>query len=112
MSQTQLPPYDIVRLTSYQNELATIIDYLAENASYKVALQLVEDIQLQLDLVTTLPQIYPAYAPAPRFRKMPIHNWQYVAFYTINKQKRQIILTHIYHTSRDIHSIMQGKKYF
>ena len=105
MNKTALP-YEIVRLRSFQNELTEIIDYLIENASYKTALQLEEDIQSQLDLVSTLPLIYPVYGPMPRFRKMPVHNWQYVVFYTINKQKHQIVLTHIYHTSRDIHAMM------
>jgi len=105
MNKTALP-YEIAPLNSYENELAEIIDYLSEQASYKVALQLIEDIDSQLDLVSTLPLIYPAYAPIPRFRKMPIHSWQYVVFYTINKRKHQIELAHIIHTSRDIHSLM------
>ena len=79
MNTTALP-YEIVRLRSFQNELAEIIDYLIENASYKVAQQLAEDIQSQVALVTTLPFIYPVYGPVPRFRKMPVHNWQYVIF--------------------------------
>jgi plasmid stabilization system protein ParE len=71
-----------------------------------VARQLAEDIQSQLDPVSKHPFIYPAYEPVPRFRKMPVNSWQYVVFYTVNKQKRQITLAHIYHTSRDIHSMM------
>ena len=106
MNLTALP-YEIIRLRSFQDELIVIIDYLVENASYKVAMQLEEDIQSQLSLITTLPYIYPVYVPVPRFRKMPIQNWQYVTFYTIDKQKHQIALTHVYHTSRDIHSIMR-----
>jgi len=104
-------PYEIVRLRSFQDELIVVIDYLIENASYKVAMQLAEDIQSQLSLIATLPYIYPIYSLAPRFRKMPIHNWQYVTFYTINKQKRWVVLAHIFHTSRDIYSIMHEKKY-
>ena len=100
-------PYEITTRDTYENELISIVDYLTENVSYKVAFQLAEDIRSQLATITTHPQIYPVYPHAPRFRKMPIHNWQYVAFYSINKQKRQIILTHIFHTSRDIHSLMQ-----
>ena len=109
MNKTALP-YEITLRDSFEGELAEIIDYLTENASYKVALQLIEDIESQLDLITTLPQIYPVYGPAPRFRKMPVHNWQYVAFYTINKQKHQVVMTHIYHTSRDIRSIMRAAR--
>jgi plasmid stabilization system protein ParE len=111
MSQTALP-YKIILLNSFENELAEITDYLTENVSHKVAQQLIEVIDSQLDIISTLPYIYPAYAPAPRFRKMPIHNWQYVAFYTITKQKRRIGMVHICHTARDIHSVMREKKYF
>jgi plasmid stabilization system protein ParE len=105
MNKTALP-YEITVRGSYESELSEIIEYLTENASYKVALQLMEDIDSQLDIITTLPYLYPAYIHVPRFRKMSIHNWQYVVFYTVNKQKRQITLAHIYHTSRDIHSMM------
>ena len=106
MSPTKLP-YEIIPLDSFEDELTAITDYLTENASYKVSLQLIDDIETQLSLITTLPYIYPVYAPAPRFRKMPVNNWRYVIFYTVDENKHQIALTHIYHTSRDIHSIMQ-----
>ena len=98
--------YEIILRSTFEDELTEIVDYLTENASYKAAMQLVEDIDSQLNLITTLPYIYPVYAPAPRFRKMTIPNWRYVVFYTVNKQKCQIILAHICHTSRDIQAII------
>ena len=106
MNPTKLP-YEIIPLNSFEDELAPIIDYLTENVSYKVSSQLIEDMESQFNLITTLPYIYPVYAPVPRFRKMPIHNWRYVIFYTVDEQKHHIALAHIYHTSRDTYSIMQ-----
>jgi len=100
------PQYEIIRHRSFQDDLVSIIDYLTENASYKVALQLEEDIQSQLDLISILPKMYPTYEPVPRFRKMPVHNWQYVVFYTINEKNHHVILTHIFHTSRNIQALM------
>ena len=105
MSKTA-SPFKINARASYENELAEIVDYLAENVSFKVSLQLSEDIKSQLNIISMLPYMYPAYIHVPRFRKMLIHNWQYVVFYTVNKQKRQVTLAHIFHTSRDIHSMM------
>ena len=105
MNPTQAQ-YEIVRHRFFQDDLVAIIDYLSENASYKVALQLEEDIQSQLDLVSVHPKMYPVYEPQPRLRKMPIHNWQYVIFYTISEKNHQVILTNIFHTSRNILALM------
>jgi len=91
----------------FEDDLAQITDHLIDNASSKVAEQLMQAIDSQIALISSHPEIYPIFEFEPSFRKMPIHNWRYVAFYTINEQKRQIVMTHIYHTSRDIYSIMR-----
>ena len=103
---------EIIALPSFEEELTEIFDYLSDNASYKAALHLLEDIKSQLDLITALPFIYPAYEPEPYFRKMPINNWRFVVFYAVNKEKHQVVLTHIYHSSRDIQALMRESKYF
>jgi len=109
MDPTQ-PQYEIIRHRSFQDDLVAIIDYLTENASYKIALQLEEEIQSQLDLISILPKMYPVYEPQPRLRKMPIHNWQYVIFYTIIEKNHQVILTRIFHTSRNIQALIQKRR--
>ena len=103
-------PYSPIWLDSFVNELSQITKYLIYNASSSVADQLVEAIKTQARKACSNPELYPVFELEPDFRKMPIRNWRYVAFYTVEEQPRQIILTHIYHTSRDIHSIMQGLK--
>ena len=104
--------YKPILRSSFEDDLAQITDYLIDNASSKVAEQLMQAIDSQIALISSHPELYPIFEFEPSFRKMPIHNWRYVAFYSIDKQKHQVILTHIYHTSRDIHSIMQERKYF
>ena len=106
----QKPPrYEVTLHDSFTKELNEIVDYLTENASYKTASQLVDDIQYQVEFIRHHPLIFPAFAPVPNFRKMPIQNWQYVVFYKIDKKKRQIFLVDIGHTSRDIIAYMRGK---
>ena len=101
--------YKIISHSDFDDELTQIVEYLSDDASHKAASQMMEDLVSQLDLISTHPFIYPAYPPRPSWRKMAIRYWHYVVFYTINKQKRQIILTHIFHMSRDIHSLIEQK---
>lgn len=101
-------PYKKRFLSYYEDDATQIIDYLLA-ASPSAALRFMDALDNQINALAEMPYLYPKYEYDEFFRKMPINDWNYVVFYTVNDEQKEIIFYDILHMSRDISTHLKNK---
>lgn len=102
-------PYKLVYLSSASDELCLIDNYLAEEISEQVADKFVSSVQAAIASLDHLPKRHPRYSPMPVYHFLPTV-YDYIIFYIVNDEKKEVQIHHILHGHRNIVKFLQNEK--
>lgn len=89
----------------YELELEQILSDIVLDYSVDFAIKVVESISQHIEKIKVFPKMYAVYGNIPKYRKFIIEN-KYTVFYTVNDDKKTVIITHIFPSMRDLTQLL------
>jgi len=91
--------YNVTFLPDADRDMDDIAEYLSKFYP-NTARNFFAQLKKQLQLLETMPLMYPAYDADPFFRKMIIND--YLLFYSVDEKRTLITVHRIFHSKRNI----------